>query len=458
VRSVVKASITVLAAALFLSGCSGDADGESSPKPLAKASVNVKDAELPTLTGAYGQQPTIAFPLRQGQSSPSPTPSPSEEPLIEGEQAEPAEDDAAPPAEPETPDDAQAPVEGAEPAEVAPVEQAPVEAETTPESAAPAEAATPEAASPSPSATPESPYVKPPASLQVQVQPDMEGDAADSVKADNLVSVDMVAWEWGETEPLASLNTFASGAPLVIAIRSDNSSLEGLSRVIVGQNVGSRLLGVIPPSEGSLASLLNLDEGTTLVVAVDIRQQFDKDAQAQKDAKAAGAQTGPKIHGALGGPATVSIPADVPEPTAISTTVIATGSGPAVEDGQQYLVHYSATDWAGKSDGDTWKDDRGPAPVTVTANPLGDDSVLTVFSGLAGVPVGSRVLIITPGKEGSYLAEAIVVDIVALIPGNEPIEPAQIEGTDGTETTEGTEEPVGDAQPEAVEPGPDPSE
>jgi hypothetical protein len=61
----------------------------------------------------------------------------------------------------------------------------------------------------------------------------------------------------------------------------------------------------------------------------------------------------------------------------------------------------------------------GPQAVTVSADPMGDGSVLQAFSLLVGVPVGSRVLIQTPGKEGSYQADAIVLDVVALVRGDE---------------------------------------
>jgi peptidylprolyl isomerase len=274
----------------------------------------------------------------------------------------------------------------------------------------------------------------------------MEGDG-EPIKADNLAAIDLIAWEWGETEPIASLDTFASGQPLVLAVRADDSTLVGLSRVIVGHNVGARVLGVIPPSEGALASALSLDEGTTIVVSIDIREQFDKDAQAEKDAKPTDAKVGPKIDGALGGPATVSIPADVEAPTEISTTVIATGSGPAVEDGQQILIHYSATDWAGTADGDTWTADRGPVAVAPGADPYGDGSVLSAFSGLVGVPIGSRVLILTPGKEGSYLAEAIVLDIVAVVQGND----SSAEGDEGDEGDEGEDSAEGDEDEDSAE-------
>jgi peptidylprolyl isomerase len=454
VRSVVKAPAAVFAAAVFLAGCSGNSDSSSSPSPLAKAGVTVDESALPTLTGAYGEAPTIAFPLLPGKSSPSPTPledeATTQDPSAAASETPADTASETPAAASETPADPT--TEATTEATTDPTTDPTTEASEEP-SAEPSEGD--DAVSPSPSPSPEPIYIDPPTSLQAQVQPGMEGED-EPVKADNLVSVDIIVWEWGEVEPVVSLNTFTSGVPLVMPVRSDNPILVGLSRVIVGQNVGSRVLGVIPPSQGSLAAQLGLDEGATLVVAVDIREQFSKDLQAQADAKPTGAQIGPKISGPLGGAPTISVPADVPEPTDISTTVIATGAGPAVEDHQQILVHYAAVDWAGKADGDTWKDGRGPVAITVTADPYGDGSTLEAFSGLVGIPVGSRVLILTPGKEGSYLAEAVVLDIIAVVVGDDTEDEDDADAAGGDEGA-GGDDAAGDAPSDQASAEPDPS-
>jgi peptidylprolyl isomerase len=421
VRSTLKAAAAALAACLITAGCSGAPEDSESPAPLVKASVTVKEAELPTLSGAAGEQPTIAFPLKEGGSSPSPTPSLdalSEEALAQA--IEEADAEAAEEADGDAGEDSGDGAEGGD--------ETPAETEPTAD-AEPSASATP--------SEPPSPYITPPSSLQAQVQPGMEGDG-DAAKAENIVSVNWVAWEWGETEPLPYANSYTDGQPLVFALRSDNTILVGLSRVVVGQKVGSRVMGVIPPSVGSLASAIGVDEGATLVVAVDILEQFDKGIQAQSDATPTNAKIGPQINGALGGPATVSIPGGLAAPEEISLTVVATGTGREVADGDQILVHYSATDWAGKNAGDTWEQGWGPQAATVMADPMGDRSQLLAFSQLVGVPVGSRVLILTPGKEGSYLADAIVLDIVAWVSGEEPAEePEESE----EEPEDGAEEP-----------------
>ncbi|MDR2253564.1 MAG: PT domain-containing protein [Bifidobacteriaceae bacterium] len=480
-----KATAATLVAALSLVGCSGGDDGATAP--LVKGGVTVPADELPTLEGAYGELPTIAFPLKPGATIP-PSPSPSATDETEtgdetgdatdtgdetgdetgdaadaGDGAESA-DGATGGASAESIDEAgEATDEATDTTPAAEATEAPADEATE----TPADEATDGATDePTAEATEEpSPYIDPPSTLQVQVQPGMEG-AGPAVEAENIVAVRAVAWAWGETEPSLYLNTFTQGEPLVMPVRSDvSSTLVGLSRVIVGQNVGSRVMGVIPPSVGSLASALGLDESSTVVVVVDILEQFPKDLQAQADATPTGAQVGPQINGPLGGPATVVVPSSAEPPTEISATVIATGTGPVLEDGQQALVHYSATTWAGQTDGDTWTAGRGPEAVYLTADPYGDGSQLTAWSLLVGVPVGSRVLVVTPGKEGSYFADAIVIDIVAVVANDPVVSDPSDSSTDepadeptGEPTGEPTDEPTGEPTDEvSSEPSQEPT-
>jgi peptidylprolyl isomerase len=442
-----KATAAGLAGVLWLAGCSGGAGDGASPAPLTKASLTAAADELPVLSGAYGELPTIAYPLKPGASSPSPTP--TEEATdagadasatdgtdgtdgtdagtgtdtTDGTSATDATDGGTGTADAATETEATdatgtettetADTTGTETTDTTGTETTET-ADTTGTETTDTTAEDETSPSPSPSETP-SPYLDPPTSLQVQVQEGMTGDPTDAIKDENLAAINFAVWHWGETEPSYAANTFDYGDPLVFPVRSDNPVLLGISRAVIGQNVGSRILAVIPPAVGSLASAIGADEGTTLVAVIDILEQFDKDIQAQADAVPTGAVVGPVIQGPLGGPATITVPSGLDEPTEISATVIATGTGPVLEDGQQVLIHYAAVNWAGQADGNTWTTGMGPEAVILTADPYGDGSQLLAYSLLVGLPVGSRVLILTPGKEGSYQADAIVVDLVALV-------------------------------------------
>jgi peptidylprolyl isomerase len=414
VRPHLKAAAALVLTSLVLAGCSGTPDSNSSASPLAKSGITVPEDQLPTVSGAFGELPTIAFPLKPGASLPSPSASPSDSPGSS--------------ADADTSDGSASTPEPSSSTDIPVIEASPLDS-----------------AEPSPSES-VSPYLDAPVDLQVMTL--IEG-TGEEVKPDNLVAVDMTVWQWGETTTL--METY-SGALSVFPVRTDNSNTIGMSRTVVAQKVGSRVVGVIPPAEGTLASYFNLDTGVTLVVVLDIHQQFPKDIQAQADAEPTGASTGPKIVGQLGGPAHVTIPLDADAPTEVSTILIAKGTGPAVEEGQEVLLHWAATDWAGKDDGSTWTDDQGPQAVTINYDPYGDGS-LTAFSGLVGLPIGSRVLVLLPGQLGSYLADAIVMDIVALVERPTATDQTDPDADDGASPTT---TPSADSNPSAT-PSPDTS-
>jgi peptidylprolyl isomerase len=89
--------------------------------------------------------------------------------------------------------------------------------------------------------------------------------------------------------------------------------------------------------------------------------------------------------------------------------VLSTGTGPDVTAGKLGIVQYTAVDWSGGPLASTWGD--GPQGV-----PIGGQQP-SPFDLLAGVPVGSRVLIELPAQEGDDAATqsiAVVIDVLGL--------------------------------------------
>jgi peptidylprolyl isomerase len=401
---------------LVLAGCSGKNSPEAtSPPPLGKgpAGVTADDATLPTVEGGYGVTPVVTFPLKPGATPPPATPEAT--PEIQGTPV----DDASGEEGSETPADGtenETPAEGTEGETPADGTEGETPAEGT-EGETPADAA-PSAESPSPTA---SPWLDPPKELQAKVLHEGDGEV---IKEGNLASIDMMGQVWGGSEPIAALNTFGSGDLLVFPV-TNTYWIPALAKGVVGQKVGSRVLIVAPPGEmNSMNSTLGAQETDTIVFVVDIVEQFSGTAEAQKDAKPTDEKTGPQVKGALGGPVTITIPASLPQVEQIKTTVLATGTGEPIKDGETILYRYSAVDWFGEPAGDSWTDTPGgPTATKVQANPSGDGSK-TVFSDLVGVPVGSRVLVETPSKTQSYPANAIVIDIIAIAKPS-PSKPAE---------------------------------
>lgn len=185
---------------------------------------------------------------------------------------------------------------------------------------------------------------------------------------------------------------------------------------LVGVPVGSRVMLSLPPADGygsagnSSAGIKGTD---TLVFVVDIVDAVGASAGGQTDAEVQPAPAdAPQVSGDLGGAATVTVPAGTPEPTTPSVTVLAKGSGAPIQLGQ-VLVQYSAVTWTGEDAGSTWTTDAaaggGPQELPVaTGGP---------FEGLAGVPLGSRVLVQIPGQTdpstgSTQPAIAAVVDVL----------------------------------------------
>ena len=397
-RSSFKA-VTVMAVAglVALSGCSSPNNSTATDEKLGgKAELTVSADQMPGIIGERGQLPQITYPLLPGKSSPSPSPEPTEE---------------------ATPEDTE---------------------EATPEAT--------EEATPAPS-----PYITPPTDLQVMaVGPEGSGDV---VGPDDIVSVSFIAWTWGETEPLYMQNTFYTYQPFVFSLQTDYV-IGVLSQIVVGQHLGSRVVAVVPPALAELNVNLGGEAGTTTVVMMDIEEKWPQSIEGQADATPTGVQTGPQIHGALGQEASLTIPGSAPAPEEFTVEVVATGTGPRVAIGNTVLCHYAGLNWNGVTAGSTWQADHGPIAITVPDNTIEE---ITVWAGLVDLPVGSRVLVTVPAKEGANPAGAVVIDLVALVaPLTGPAEQANQSEPEDQPPAEAGDEPA-ETTPAAQDPSPSPS-
>lgn len=246
----------------------------------------------------------------------------------------------------------------------------------------------------------------PPTELATEVL--VEGDGPEVTETD-LIVADYLGQVWGGEVFDNSYDKAVSedeGAPLVVPL---SGLVPGWAHGLTGVKVGSRVLLSLPPDEGygetgnEQAGIAGTD---TIVFVVDVIGAFGKDVAGQADAEpdaAAAASVGPQVSGDLGAVATVTVPAGTPEPTEVVTTVLATGTGDPVGEGQ-VIAQYSGVDWTGASVGSSWEDGQAQSFPVAETEPT--------FAGLVGVPLGSRVLLQVPGSEGSP-SVAVVIDLVA---------------------------------------------
>jgi peptidylprolyl isomerase len=211
-------------------------------------------------------------------------------------------------------------------------------------------------------------------------------------------------------------SSFQRKEPIAVPI-GVGQVIPGWDKTLVGADVGSRLLLVIPPAEGygpSGNKQAGITGKDTIVFVVDIIGAYSKTATSGYSAAPQKVPAGlPQVEGAVGQPPTILIPKTVKQPTKQSTVVLDLGSGPPVRPGM-VVLEYEAVDWTGKLLESTWS---SGSPVGEVIGVSGQPSAL---DSLVGVPIGSRVLIMFPsqsdgngGQTGSY---AVVADIIAQPP------------------------------------------
>jgi FKBP-type peptidyl-prolyl cis-trans isomerase len=233
------------------------------------------------------------------------------------------------------------------------------------------------------------------------------------VKAGDLLVANYLEQIWrGKVTDNSYDHHVAAGFPIGIG-----KVIKAWDSALVGLHAGSRTLLVVPPDQGYGAqgnTQIGIKGTDTLVFVIDVVSSYA--AKSGGDAHAVPQKVAsnlPKITGPLGKQPAVSIPRNAALPNLTRTYLVAKGHGPAVKPGL-VVVQYVAISWSGQDAGSTWKEGSGcPA-----AAPIGNPDQPTPFDGVVGLPVGSRVLIEVPAKQGApaNTADAVAVDIVAQPP------------------------------------------
>ncbi len=231
-----------------------------------------------------------------------------------------------------------------------------------------------------------------------------EGDGV-VVEAGDLLLANYLGQVWdGEVFD----NSYDRGEPAAFPIGA-GYVVTGWDQGLVGQKVGSRVLLSLPPSLGYGATgnpNAGIEGTDTIVFVVDIVDTFGASAAGEADATPGDAlpADGPQVTGALGEPATLTLPEGAAAPTEQGLVHLGTGSGAAVADGDQVVVHYAIESFDENEGYSSWTNGT-PEQLPVSAgSPLEE---------LVGVPVGSRVLITVPEATGQA-AFVIVMDVIAI--------------------------------------------
>lgn len=204
-----------------------------------------------------------------------------------------------------------------------------------------------------------------------------------------------VVYIWSGSKHDLALSTFTA-APQVLS----TSLLPGLKTALVGKKMGSRVLAVIPPKYGYGSQgnpQVGITGSDTLVFVIDMIKAYPATASASGPTVANGGSGLPTVTSTRGAAPTVQIPSGTPPSSLVVKTLIK-GSGPAVKKGQEVVTQYVGVNWRTKTVFDsTWQ--RGtPFGFQIGASP--SQIIPGWDTGLLGIPVGSRVMLVIPPAQG----------------------------------------------------------
>jgi peptidylprolyl isomerase len=198
----------------------------------------------------------------------------------------------------------------------------------------------------------------------------------------------------------------------------ENALLPGLVQTLRCSNVGSRVVGVVPP-EAAFGSTGNEQLGVrpdeAVVFVIDVVDVLPTQAEGDAEPLPEGF---PEVEWAADGQPTVTIPTSDP-PAELRIATVITGDGAKVGEGDNVTVQYQGVNW---TSGDVFDQSWGRGPTSFPT-----DGVIPGFgAALVGQTVGSRVVVIIPpdqgygpqgGNAGAGIAEddtlVFVIDILA---------------------------------------------
>jgi FKBP-type peptidyl-prolyl cis-trans isomerase len=232
------------------------------------------------------------------------------------------------------------------------------------------------------------------AGSDLYVKTEIQGRGPTLTKTDAFLG-NYVVYIWSGTTHKLALSTYTA-TPQVLS----GTLLPGLETALEGKKVGSRVLAVLPPKYGYGASgnsQVGITGSDTLVFVVDMLKTYAGTASASGTHVSSGGGNLPTVTAATGKAPTVTIPKTAPPSKLVVTTLIK-GSGPPVAKGQEVVTQYVGLIWrTGAVFDSSWS--RGaPFGFQIGASPA--QIIPGWDTGLLGVPVGSRVMLVIPPKDG----------------------------------------------------------
>jgi len=217
---------------------------------------------------------------------------------------------------------------------------------------------------------------------QTKVLIEGKGDAA---RADGYVKINYYGVNGRDGAVFDS--SFSRGAPASFPLAN---VITGFKTGLTGQKVGSRVLVVVPSSEGygeTGSSDGSIKAGDTLIFVVDILAVSVTDPSGETVTPPAGL---PTVTGAANAKPTVTIPATA-APTTMTAQTLIKGTGDKVTKADTIYARFVGYSWkTGKLIQDQWTPITGALSTTIPG----------WKTGLVDKTVGSRVLLVLPPEYG----------------------------------------------------------
>jgi FKBP-type peptidyl-prolyl cis-trans isomerase len=236
------------------------------------------------------------------------------------------------------------------------------------------------------------------ASTKLAISTPVKGTGAALASGDSALA-DVVVYKWSGTKHTLLDSTYASGPQMIPA----QMGLPGLATALKSAHLGSRIVAVLPPKYGygtTGNSQLQVTGSDTLVWVIDLLQQFTPTQSAAGNQVSTGGGKLPSVTAKPSQAPVVTVPKNSP-PSKLSVTTLIQGSGPKLARGDTVVTQYVGVNWrTGKPFGASWPSAQNAAGQLLSFQVDGQQVLPGLSTGLAGVPVGSRVMVVIPPALG----------------------------------------------------------
>ncbi|MEV5966330.1 FKBP-type peptidyl-prolyl cis-trans isomerase [Kribbella sp. NPDC051952] len=254
-----------------------------------------------------------------------------------------------------------------------------------------------------------------------------QGDGPE-VKKGELLTANYLGQIWRDGKVFD--NSYDRGAPSSFPI-GVGGVISGWDEGLVGKKIGSRVMLSIPSDKGYKEQgneQAGIKGDDTLIFVVDLIGVAANDTPLDANPVSPSTPTKITVSGPLNAEPKVTVAAGTKPPAKPGKPVVfALGKGKPIEKGSQLIGRYAVFDYTGKKQASTW--DGQPATEQAPAQPGAPTDQLQVGPGptgqtgaldaLAGVPVGSRVLVELPATKdakGKAVNAFAVIDVLNAFP------------------------------------------